>query len=85
MGWVVKVVRDQEFPADLLFLSSSDEEDLCFVETANLDGETNLKLKYCYPASEKCQTADALEKALRGKRVECENPNEKLYQVRACC
>lgn len=35
----------QEFPSDLLILDSSDENGHCFVETANLDGEKNLKLK----------------------------------------
>ncbi|CAD7702859.1 unnamed protein product [Ostreobium quekettii] len=80
VGDIVKVVRDQEFPADLLFLSSPDDDGLCWVETANLDGETNLKLKNCYPASKACQQAEQLAKELGGKRLECECPNEKLYQ-----
>ncbi|MED6135997.1 putative phospholipid-transporting ATPase 4 [Stylosanthes scabra] len=45
VGDVVKVEKDEFFPADLLFLSSSYEDGICYVETMNLDGETNLKVK----------------------------------------
>ncbi|KAK1362769.1 hypothetical protein POM88_038330 [Heracleum sosnowskyi] len=45
VGDVVKVEKDQFFPADLFFLSSSYEDGICYVETMNLDGETNLKVK----------------------------------------
>ena len=45
VGDVVKVEKDQFFPADLLLLSSSYEDGICYVETMNLDAETNLKVK----------------------------------------
>lgn len=43
MGELIKVYKDEEFPADLLFMKSSKENGLAFVDTMNLDGETNLK------------------------------------------
>ncbi|KAJ0095337.1 hypothetical protein Patl1_16556 [Pistacia atlantica] len=45
VGDIVKVEKDEFFPADLMLLSSSYEDAVCYVETMNLDGETNLKLK----------------------------------------
>ncbi|RVX08687.1 putative phospholipid-transporting ATPase 8 [Vitis vinifera] len=46
VGDIVKVDKDEFFPADLFLLSSSYEDGICYVETMNLDGETNLKLKH---------------------------------------
>ena len=43
VGQVIKINRNQLVPADLIILKASRNE--CFVETANLDGETNLKQK----------------------------------------
>eukprot|EP00891_Asterochloris_glomerata_P006425 jgi/Astpho2/6425/e_gw1.00093.28.1_t len=79
IGDVVKVYRDSQIPADVVFLSSSDKDDLCYVETANLDGETNLKLKYCYPGTKLVASGVDLKDFAAGSRVECEKPNEKLY------
>lgn len=45
MGNIVKVLSDQFFPADLVLLSSSGKKGICYIETKNLDGETNLKHK----------------------------------------
>lgn len=34
---------------DLVVVSTSEEEDVCYVETKNLDGETNLKSRHAVP------------------------------------
>ena len=44
-GDIIRVVRDQSFPCDLVLLASPLDDAVCYVETKNLDGETNLKLK----------------------------------------
>jgi phospholipid-transporting ATPase len=45
VGMVVKVLENQFFPADLILLYSSGPKGICYIETKNLDGETNLKHK----------------------------------------
>jgi len=43
VGDFIKLRSDEIIPADLLLLSTSDANSICHIETANLDGETNLK------------------------------------------
>lgn len=45
VGDILLVKSEEEFPADLVPLFCSGDEGSCYVSTANLDGETNLKLK----------------------------------------
>ena len=44
-GQLVKVKKNQFFPADIILLASSAPKNMCYVETKGLDGETNLKHK----------------------------------------
>lgn len=45
IGDIVRVAEKEFFPSDLVIISSSEPEGGFYVETKNLDGETNLKLK----------------------------------------
>ena len=82
VGDVVKVMDGSSFPADLVMLSSSTREEKtgtcsCYIETAQLDGETNLKIRSSIP-----ETGDLNnEKNLLQTKgiIECEGPNRDLY------
>ena len=43
-GDIIKVNQDDHLTADTLLLTTSDEGNLAYIETAELDGETNLKV-----------------------------------------
>ena len=92
VGDVARVRGDAEIPADMLLVASSDPASLAYVETANLDGETNLKVKCVAPifaadpldgattfATDPLDAAK-LVRALGGARLECEAPNNQLYK-----
>jgi phospholipid-translocating ATPase len=44
-GDVVQVNGDESLPCDLLILYAKSDDRKCYVTTANLDGETNFKVK----------------------------------------
>lgn len=71
------MAKDEFFPADLVLLSSSYEDSICYVETMNLDGETNLKLKQSLEVTSFLNE----ESSFRDFKatVKCEDPNANLY------
>ncbi|XP_050223606.1 probable phospholipid-transporting ATPase 8 isoform X2 [Mercurialis annua] len=77
VGDLVKVSKDAYFPADLLLLSSSYEDGICYVETMNLDGETNLKLKHALEVTSNLRDEESFKNFQAV--VKCEDPNENLY------
>ncbi|KAK5608914.1 Phospholipid-transporting ATPase ID, partial [Crenichthys baileyi] len=77
VGDIVKLESNQFVTADLLLLSSSEPLNLIYVETAELDGETNLKVKQGLTVTgEMGDNIEALS-AFRGE-VRCEAPNNHL-------
>ncbi|GAB66147.1 potential phospholipid-transporting ATPase [Plasmodium cynomolgi strain B] len=48
-GDVVKIFSYEYFPADLIILNSSNKKGIVNIETKNVDGESNVKQKYCLP------------------------------------
>lgn len=62
VGDFIKLSSDEVIPADLLLLNTSDTNSICHIETANLDGETNLKqrevVKGLYRVSCRQKTVD---------------------------
>ncbi|KAI0217437.1 phospholipid transporting ATPase [Massospora cicadina] len=51
VGDILKLSRDEAVPADLVILATSEDDGLCFAETKNLDGETNLKSRQALKAT----------------------------------
>ncbi|CAN4116247.1 unnamed protein product [Withania somnifera] len=76
-GNIVRVKQDEFFPADLLFLASTNPDGVCYIETANLDGETNLKIRKALEKTWDYVTPDKVS-GFTGE-VQCEQPNNSLY------
>lgn len=77
VGDIIRVESEQPFPADLVLLASSEPEGLCYIETANLDGETNLKIKQAIP--ETANMVNPTDLARLGGKMQSEQPNSSLY------
>ena len=80
IGNIIKIKKNEYFPADCVLISSSDRKTHnCFVETKNLDGETNLKIKKSInKLVEKCKDLSMFQ----GK-LTTQMPNEYIYQFDA--
>ncbi|KFU91241.1 putative phospholipid-transporting ATPase ID, partial [Chaetura pelagica] len=76
VGDIIKLENNQFVVADLLLLSTSEPHGLCYIETAELDGETNLKVRQANPVTS--ELGDTSKLALFDGEVICEPPNNKL-------
>ncbi|KAI9731020.1 MAG: hypothetical protein M1834_005483 [Cirrosporium novae-zelandiae] len=78
VGDIVKLERDDPAPADLALLYADGLNEVAYIETMALDGETNLKNKSPCPAlSKKCKTPDELAQC--SVHFVVEDPNLDLY------
>lgn len=84
-GDILKIYKDEYFPADLLMMYSINKNGVAYVETKNLDGETNLKYKECvkstYRLLKHFETEEErveIAKKTFG-RITCDYPNASMY------
>jgi magnesium-transporting ATPase (P-type) len=78
----VKIHENEYFPCDMVVLTSNLPKGICYVETKNLDGETNLKHKQASKAVHAmCAGKDEIDilDAFRGATIECEKQNDSIY------
>ncbi|XP_005406394.1 PREDICTED: phospholipid-transporting ATPase IB-like [Chinchilla lanigera] len=73
VGDIIKALNGEFLPADMVLISSSEPQSMCYIATSNLDGETNLKIRQALPETAGMQTEQQLLN-ISGK-IECEGPN----------
>ncbi|KAL8692163.1 MAG: hypothetical protein Q9218_002759 [Villophora microphyllina] len=78
VGDFVRLYNEDQIPADVVVLATSDPDGQCYVETKNLDGETNLKVRQALHCGRQMKHAKDCEKATFV--IESEPPNLNLYQ-----
>uniref|UniRef100_A0A8V5HCR5 Phospholipid-transporting ATPase n=1 Tax=Melopsittacus undulatus TaxID=13146 RepID=A0A8V5HCR5_MELUD len=77
VGDIIRLENNNFVTADLLLLSSSEPHSLTYIETAELDGETNLKVKQALTVT--AELGEDLQKLTEfNGEVKCEAPNNKL-------
>ena len=77
VGDVIRMENNSFIAADILLLSSHNPNGLCYIETAELDGETNLKVKQCLDSTNVLGEDEKSLSQFNGHIV-CEPPNNNL-------
>ena len=86
VGNIVKVKRDENVPADLLIIKSSLKNGFCYMQTANLDGETALKPRetiYYTQKKLKKNSYKSFNTHLNQQNcfIEVDPPNADIYEI----
>ncbi|XP_075365597.1 phospholipid-transporting ATPase VB [Mycteria americana] len=80
VGDFVQLQCNETIPADILLLYSSDQNGICHLETANLDGETNLKQRQVVMGFSSQNTL--FEPEFFQNTIICEMPNNDLNKFK---
>lgn len=81
VGDFVRIYNEDQIPADIVILSTSDPDGACYVETKNLDGETNLKVRQALHSGYQVKHARDCERT--EFVIESEQQHANLYQYNA--
>ena len=83
VGDFVKILDNESLPADILICATSEDENVAFVETKNLDGETNLKSRNAVPALTHLRSAADCASEHNTFRLDCDRPDTNMYKLNA--
>lgn len=79
VGEIIKIQANDTLPCDMVLLSTSEPTGVAYVQTINLDGESNLKTRYA-----KQETLSKVpEKEKISGLIKCEKPNRNIYGFQA--
>ncbi|CAF3568862.1 unnamed protein product [Rotaria sp. Silwood1] len=77
VGDMVRLENNEFITADIVLISTSEPNGLCYIETAELDGETNLKKRQTL--EDTCALEDHIDQLSNfDAEIECEPPNNNL-------
>lgn len=79
VGDILKISDREPLPADIVLVASSNDDGLAYIETKQLDGESNLKVKVVPQAISAAFKTEEQALLTQG-RIECEAPNDRLYK-----
>ena len=79
VGDIVLLRANDTFPCDLVLLSSSENNGECYVTTASLDGETNLKKFSSVSSTKSIDSPEELATQLTGT-ITCQQPVDDFYK-----
>lgn len=77
VGDIVLLRDNDQVPADIVVLSTSDPDGMCYLETKNLDGETNLKPRKSVHATSTITSEEDVERS--SFVLDSEPPHQNLY------
>ncbi|THH32200.1 hypothetical protein EUX98_g2001 [Antrodiella citrinella] len=77
VGDIVLLRENEQVPADIVVLATSDPDNMCYLETKNLDGETNLKPRRSIRATSSAMSEEDLERI--SFVLDSEPPHQNLY------
>jgi len=77
VGDVIMIKKNESIPADIVMISTSEPDGVAYIDTCNLDGETNLKVKQALPSTAHVVNAESASSF--SQEIVCDEPNNMLY------